>query len=177
MSTVQDYVRQIDEKLARMLEATVLPEAVVRWKPAPDQWSVIEILAHVEEAVAYWVDELFRVIANPGVSWGRTLQHEGRLAAVARAPGRSTEDVRQGLERVRHMAKQRLAEVRDEDLAIVAPHVNPKFGYKPMRFLVEHFLVEHLEVHLRQIDRNLQRYSTEAQAGAQVAQEHAKRVN
>lgn len=166
MSDVQTYAQQIDEKLVRMIEeVAALPEEAVRWKPAPDQWSILEVLAHVEEAVEYWLEELGRVIANPGVSWGRTLQDERRLAAVAQASQRSTDEVLQGLRRVRRLVQERLSKVRDEDLEIAAPHVNPKFGTQSMRFLVEHFLVEHLEAHLKQIARNLQRYAEAEKAG------------
>lgn len=166
MSDVQTYAQEIDKKLARMIEeVAALPEEAVRWKPAPDQWSILEVLAHVEEAVEYWCEELGRVMANPGVSWGRTLQDERRLAAVAQASRRSTKEVLQGLARVRRLAQERLSRVLDADLEITAPHVNPKFGIQSMRFLVEHFLVEHLEAHLKQIARNLQRYAETAKAG------------
>ncbi|WP_245934854.1 hypothetical protein [Paranoxybacillus vitaminiphilus] len=43
-------------------------------------------------------------------------------------------------------------------MSVEAPHRNPKFGVKPMTFLIEHFITEHLYNHGKQIERNISKY-------------------
>jgi hypothetical protein len=55
---------------------------LLNWKPAEEKWSVIEVLCHVDEAISYWLDEINRLVAQPGALWGRGLQDEKRLAVA-----------------------------------------------------------------------------------------------
>lgn len=152
----QWYADQTKQLVDRMLaQVQGLPEDRMRKRPAAEAWSVMEILCHVEEILGYWPEELERVLRNKGGDWGRGLQDERRLAAVARADQRTTEDVAAGIRRAGEIAQGKLAGLTAEDLRLEAPHRNPKFGVKPMSFLADHFIVEHLEGHIRQIDRTL----------------------
>jgi len=154
------YCRQVEEKLNRMLElADGLDEETLRRKPSPEKWSVMEVLCHVEEMLEYWMEELQRVVANRGGSWGRGLQDERRLAAVARADQRTLEDVTAGLRKAGTLVRDTVSKLSDDDLALEAPHRNEKFGVKPMTFLLDHFVVDHLEGHIGQIRRNLESFS------------------
>ncbi|WP_318503144.1 hypothetical protein [Bacillus sp. T3] len=47
----------------------------------------------------------------------------------------------------------------DEDfLKVEAPSRNPRFGMKPISFIVDHLLVEHVIKHYGQIQRNLVKF-------------------
>ena len=46
----------------------------------------------------------------------------------------------------------------DEQLETVSPSRNPRFGEKPLSFVIDHLLVEHAEIHRRQIERNMAQY-------------------
>ncbi|GAB7386420.1 hypothetical protein BSNK01_02550 [Bacillaceae bacterium] len=159
MGKIEQAIQDI-ERVSREMIALVRqqPEPVIRWKPQEDVWSIMEILCHVEEAVPYWLEELKNTVSSPGREWGRGLQDEGRLAAVARAPERSLEDVLAGIEKGAALAREILGSLKDDDLTIEAPSRNPRFGTKPMAFIVDHLLVEHVEKHLGQIERNLRQY-------------------
>lgn len=158
MSQVNQYAEQIAASLSQMVElARDLPEKKVRWKPSSEEWSIMETLCHVEEATNYWLDELQRVVANPG-EWGRGLNDAKRLQAVAEADRRKIADVISGVQKAQNRVKEVFAGLKDDQLNIEASHRNPKFGVKPMRFLVEHFLVEHMEIHVNQIKRIMRQY-------------------
>ncbi len=155
-SDLRNYVHQTELKVDRMLAMIEgVPIDRLQKKPDPEAWSVMEVLCHVEEALMYWMQELMRVTENKGGEWGRGLQHEGRLAAVASADTRSLQSVVDGLKKARRWVNDTLMKLEDGDLNLQAPHRNPKFGIKPMSFLLDHFVVEHLDAHIGQIERNL----------------------
>jgi uncharacterized damage-inducible protein DinB len=153
---IQNYCEQTEKTIERMLQLVIgLGDGRLRKKPGPEAWSVMEVLCHVEEAMVYWMEELQRVTRNKGGEWGRGLQDERRLSAVARADDRTLREVTDGIRNAGEQIKQTLLQLQDEDLSLEAPHRNPKFGTKPMTFLLDHFVVEHLDNHVRQIERTL----------------------
>lgn len=157
------YAEQLKRNMDKIVAiASAMPDEEIRWKPSEEVWSVLEILCHVEEGIGYWIRELVEVTRSPEREWGRTLAHPGRLQAVAQAPARNTADVLRVIEGLKEDVDAVFAEIRDEQLLIEAPHCNPKFGTRPMTFLVEHFLVEHVAQHERQIARNQQLFQNNA---------------
>jgi uncharacterized damage-inducible protein DinB len=132
-----------------------LSDEALLWKPNEDHWSVQQVLCHLEEAIPYWLQELQTTIDSPETPWGRGLQHEGRLAAVSTAHDRQASDILQGLATTKQQVQDVLGSLREEDLQIEAPSRNPRFGTKPLSFIVDHLLIEHLITHLKQIERNI----------------------
>lgn len=156
---LKEAVKQIHEKTDQIIQVVkTLPEELISWKPAPDVWSIMEILCHIEEATPYWLNELKLVVNTPGFEWGRGLQHEGRLAAVSQASLRLIDDVLTGIAETKQKVQEVLGSLQDEDLNIESPSRNPRFGTRPLSFIVEHLLVEHLDKHLKQIQRNIKQY-------------------
>lgn len=113
----------------------------------------------MEEAAPYWAGEIQRVIANPGAEWGRNHQNEARLAAVAATSQRSTRDVIAGFGQAANAVVSALCTLRERDLQIESPSRNPRWGVKPMSFVLDHLIVSHLRGHRDQIMRNLNRFS------------------
>ncbi|WP_067930125.1 DinB family protein [Alicyclobacillus kakegawensis] len=166
MSQVEAYRQQIRGLLDEMLNTVApLPETVIRFQPAADKWTILQVLAHVEEANTFWMSELKATLADPARKWGRTLQHESRLGAVARAHDRSTQDVVEGVRSTQDLIDRTLSSITDQDLQVRADHVNPKFGNQPLSFLLDHFLVEHISGHIGQIRRNLAAYEQAREEG------------
>ncbi|BAB05720.1 DinB family protein [Halalkalibacterium halodurans] len=158
MSQAHHYQSQLRSEITQLVQIVQpLSEEDIYWKPSHEEWSVMEILCHVEEMLFYWADEFVRVVEARGAEWGRGLQDEARLKAVSRAKERELTDVIDGILKAGHHAETQLASLSDEDLALQAPHRNPKFGVKPMSFLVEHFIIEHVQGHIRQIERTLEK--------------------
>jgi hypothetical protein len=160
---LQESIEAI-QALAGEVTQTVadLPEHVVRWKPAENIWSIAEILGHVEEAAPYWTGEIQRVVANPGVQWGRNHHDEARLAAVAATSQRSTGEVIAGFHEAAKTVVSALGSLRETDLQIESPSRNPRWGVKPMSFVLNQLVVSHLRGHRDQILRNLSQFSAQA---------------
>jgi hypothetical protein len=159
MGELQGVIQLIHQTTDEIIEISKgLPDPILRWKTSQEAWSIMEVLCHVEEATPYWLNELEQVIASPGIEWGRGLQYEGRLAAVAQADHRKLDLVLGELVESKQKVRSVLGAVKQEDLTIESPSRNPRFGIKPMSFIVDHLLVEHIEKHLNQIKRNLQQY-------------------
>ncbi|WP_276352170.1 DinB family protein [Cohnella caldifontis] len=160
---VREYVRNTRDKLAEMLKlAQGLPESRYLRKPSEEAWSILQVLCHVDEAINYWLDELQAVVRRERNEWGRGLQDAARLAAVDQAHGRDYEEVLQRLRQTGGRAERVLMGLQDDDLLLTATHRNPKFGEKPMTFLLDHFVVEHIGKHVDQINRNLANDSNQA---------------
>jgi uncharacterized damage-inducible protein DinB len=159
---LEESIRSIQELAGEITQTvTELPECIFRWKPTQDVWSIAEILGHVEEAVPYWAGEIQRVVANPGAEWGRNHQNEARLAAVAATSERSKHDVITGFGQAANAVVTALGTLREKDLRIESPSWNPRWGFKPMSFLLDHLIVSHLRGHRDQIIRNLNQFSTQ----------------
>ncbi|MED4582836.1 DinB family protein [Brevibacillus choshinensis] len=154
--TIDDIYRLIDEMIQLVQP---ISEEKLRWKPADDVWSVLEILCHVEEIIPYWLQEVQTIAESPGSEWGRTHLHEGRLAAVAKANQRTATQIQDGIIGTKKVVERILGNLSMEDLSIESPSRNPRWGTKPMSFVVKHLVVEHLENHLGQIKQTLEQYS------------------
>lgn len=159
MSELQESINAIRETSNSIIEmARKLPDEAIRWKPSVEGWSILEVLCHLEEAVPYWATEIRRVVANPGVEWGRGHRDEVRLAAVALAAQRTVGEVLTGVQKGAQAAVKILETLRDADLEIESPSRNPRFGIKPMSFVLDHLLVVHLSNHLGQMQRNFNQF-------------------
>jgi hypothetical protein len=161
--TLEEAIHSI-QALAGEITRTVtpLPENVLRWKPAEDVWSIVEILSHIEEAAPYWAGEIQGAIANPGTKWGRNHLDEARLAAITAAPQRSTREVITGFAQAADAVVSSLRKLRETDLQIEFPSKNPRWGVKPMSFVLDNLIVSHLRGHRDQIMRNLSQFSAHA---------------
>lgn len=157
--SMQEAIASIQHSLDQIIaSAKGLSPEVAAWKPAEDKWSVMEVLVHVDEAIPYWLDEISRLLDQPGMEWGRGLQDEKRLAAIETASSRSLDDVLASIEKIKERVASVLAPLTEEQLKREAPSRNPRFGTKPLSFIVDHLLVEHADKHVQQIKRNLEQY-------------------
>ncbi len=156
-SQIQAYITSIQQSLDKMIEICEgLSEEVLRFKPSEEEWSIVQILSHVNEATPYWLGEIERVIEKPGSEWGRGLQDPARLAAVSNPDSLSVKELLAGLKAQRENVANTLGRLSEEQLAIESPHRNfAKFGNKPVSFIISHFLDEHIAGHVEQIKRNL----------------------
>lgn len=150
-------VQSVHQSIDHILEtAANLPEETIRYKPADDEWSIMQILSHLAEAIPYWLGEVETVIAMPGAKWGRGLQDPARLAAVTHTDKLAVDDVLKIVEELKYKVESRLGNLDEKTLSRESPHRNfAKFGNKPVSYIVEHFIDEHISGHYDQIKRNL----------------------
>jgi uncharacterized damage-inducible protein DinB len=169
MGVLQESIASVEESTNGIMDAVgKLPEEAIRWKPTPEVWSIHEILCHVDEAIPYWAEEIERVVAKPGVEWGRNHQNETRLAAVAVSSQRKTGDVLASIQKGSQKTVAILRKLKDEDLNIESPSRNPRFATKPMSFVLDHLVVTHLRNHFGQVRRNIEQLSAANPQSAQV---------
>ena len=143
---------------ALLAEAAALPPELVTWKPAPDVWSVMEILGHVAEFIPYWTGQALQVIQHPGEPWGRAPDDTARLGAVERASGRSLDDMIAAIRSAAKASASAIRGLRDPDLDAEAMSRNPRWGRKPATFLIDELLIHHVEKHLGQVRRNVAQF-------------------
>ncbi|ULT57600.1 DinB family protein [Neobacillus drentensis] len=156
MTTIQPSIESVQQSLEQMIQTTnSLSEETIRWKPSEEEWSIMEILCHVLEAIPYWISEINYLKANPGAEWGRNHLQQARLDAVAAADQRSVEEIVNELTRLKDQVEVEFSSLDSADLAAEAPSRNPNFGTKPISFIVNHLIVEHASKHFGQIQRNL----------------------
>ncbi|AXK18955.1 MULTISPECIES: DinB family protein [Bacillus] len=138
-----------------------LPEEIIRWKPSKDEWSVMQIITHVAEAIPYWAKEISNIKLSNENLWGRGLTDEVRLQAVSEENinRKTVEEVIEQLSSIPITIENVLHTLTDEELHIQAPSRNPRFENKPINFIVNHLIVEHTEKHCKQIERNVSKYN------------------
>ena len=141
-----------------LAEARRLPAELITWVPAPDVWSVMDILCHVREFVPFWTAETLRIVRRPDEPWGRDHTDTARLAAVTNTAAYRLEDVMADVREVVQQSARVLKGLSDAELSTEAVSKNPRWGRKPASFVVDHLLVEHTEKHLGQIRRNVAQF-------------------
>jgi uncharacterized damage-inducible protein DinB len=163
IKTVNESIQHIQQSLHDILIVTKnLSEETIRWKPSEAEWSILQVLSHLVEAVPYWLGEVERVVAEPGSSWGRGLQDPARLAAVTNTDELSVKDVLAEVGLLGQKVAIGLQGLDAETLKQESPHRNfAKFGNKPVSFIIDHFIEEHIAGHAKQIQRNLTKLQKE----------------
>ncbi|MFJ5771092.1 DinB family protein [Psychrobacillus sp. NPDC093180] len=150
-------IQSIIEQMVRLIETTDAP--LLYKKPSAEEWSLMQIACHVNEAVEFWVADLEALLIVPGAKWGRNHEHVRRLAAVEEnyVTSVSREQAITCLESLISLTEQALGKVRAEDLSKTAPSYNPNFDGKPLSFLIDHLIIKHIESHLGQMERHLEK--------------------
>lgn len=153
MNSIQSIKVSIDDILGSV---EILDEKAIRWNPTEEEWSILQILSHLNEAIPYWLDEIERVVTKPGSKWGRGLADDNRLAAVASPDQLEIKEEIKKIKEIQQLVSDRLTGLSETQLNDINPHRNfEKFGYKPVSFIIDHFLVEHVSNHSIQIKRNI----------------------
>ncbi len=136
---------------AAELEAAALavPSELLYRRPAPEEWSVMEILAHMADSPRFYAAEIRRLLRTVGGTFGRPLDAPERLAPI-RAHARDTLD--EALARNRAAVAEvaaLLATLSETDLAVRGTH--PRQGEFDIAGLVTRFIIDHRRDHARQI--------------------------
>jgi hypothetical protein len=118
-------------------------------KPIPDEWSLMENIAHINEILPYWAGEIEKLVAHPGQNFGRTQQHAGRLQAIAvhgtDTLAKAQAELPGGYARLEGVIRT----LKDSDLELTGIH--PRFGECQLGWFIEEFVTRHLANHLLQM--------------------------
>lgn len=158
VSTLSDKIVEFKstiDAIVKILEQT--DDTLLYKKPSAEEWSAMQVVSHILEAVDFWVTDLEALLIVPGAKWGRNHEHVRRLAAVEETvvAKLSKEDAIARLQALIPGTEAALAKVTEKDLVKTAPSYNPNFDGKPLSFLVDHLIVKHVTGHLGQIERHL----------------------
>jgi uncharacterized damage-inducible protein DinB len=150
------FKKSIDD-IAAVLKKT--DEAALYVKPSETEWSAMQIVSHVLEAVDFWVEDLEALLVVPGAKWGRNHEHVRRLAAVDEnvVSRIKKEDAITALQNLVPKVEAAFVKVTEEDLVKTAQSYNPNFDGKPLSFLVDHLIVKHVTGHYGQLVRHLEK--------------------
>lgn len=134
-------------------ELSELDSALLYRRPDPNEWTVMEILAHLVELMPYWGNEVEKLLANPGQNFGRTHEDEVRLAAVHNHGSEKLEYIKAALPESFARLEEVLATLKDSDLALTGVH--SRRGEHTLDYFMPDFVTEHLKGHISQIHKTL----------------------
>lgn len=155
----QDYARKIDEGLRSIMEDVRASyegsdPAVLYARPAPEEWSVMEDLAHVAEFPPYWTKEMLKIVKSPGTAFGRTHVDAARIAAVA---DHAKDDLAITLGRIdsaRAETLEMLLTISDDQWEKTGVHSTR--GEINLHEIMERFITSHISDHMQQAKDALQ---------------------
>jgi uncharacterized damage-inducible protein DinB len=152
-----ETIKKSIEDIVAVLKNT--EEATLYVKPSENEWSAMQIVSHILEAVEFWVADLEALLVVPGAKWGRNHEHVRRLVAVDEnvVSRIKKDDAITALQNLVPKVEAALVKVKAEDLVKTAPSYNPNFDGKPLSFLVNHLIVKHVTGHYGQIVRHLEK--------------------
>ena len=142
-----------------LAEVERLPSELIHWVPAEGVWTVMDNLCHIREFVPFWSGVAMRSVQRPSEPWGRDQTHTGRRAAVTNTSAYRLDEVAADIRELVNRSAATLKTLTDEQLAIEAASVNPRFGVKPASFVVNELLVHHMAKHPGQIRRNVAQFN------------------
>lgn len=126
-----------------------LPDALMRWKPAPERWSMLEVVNHLaDEEVLDFRTRVERTLRDPAEPWPAIDPQSWVIERKynAREPGES-------LERFLAERKQSVEWLRSLKTAAWSNvHVHPKLGPMSARMLLANWIAHDL-LHARQLMR------------------------
>jgi hypothetical protein len=149
----------LNDELDRLLLEELRVADLERRPESPENWTPVEIAAHLAEFPRFFAEELERYLEDRSVVVGRGHDHEARLRAVAGASALGAQDVRRDVEESFARLAQQLRRLDDGDIA--APTENVKYGEEPLSAFLDRYVTGHKAGHLRQL-RNLREAGDEA---------------
>lgn len=157
-ASIESSYRELNELIETQL-SHLNPELLYR-EPAPQEWTLMQSLAHIAEFMPYWGHEVAQLVAQPGRNFGRTQQHEGRLGAINQHAHDTLNQMRTELPKSYQQLIQVIDSLRDGDLELTGHHV--KFGPQTLGWFIREFITDHLTAHLTQMRAALSQLYTQS---------------
>jgi uncharacterized damage-inducible protein DinB len=118
-------------------------------RPIAEEWTLAENLVHVAEARQFFTGEVCKVLATPGATIGRGLDHPARLQNIVEHGHAARQFISHQLinsyEQVVHLLEQ----MSQDDLQKMGEHI--KYGPQTLAAFIEHFIIEHDQAHVKQV--------------------------
>ncbi len=149
--SVQSSYNELNRFIAE--ELVTLDPVKLYQRPAENEWTIMESLAHIVEIMLYWAGEIEKLVAEPGRNFGRTMQDAGRLQAISEHGSDSLEQIRAALPGSYARLEEVLSKLNDGDLALTGHH--SRYGDQTLEWFIEDFVTHHLSSHLEQLRLSL----------------------
>ena len=151
IAAIRQQIKQSYSELNALLDGPVgvLYAEKLYQTPTENEWTVMENLAHIVEFMPYWSDEVAKLVAQPGRNFGRTMDDEGRQAALREHGHDSLVQLRAALPGSYAHLDEVFSKLNDSDLALTGQH--SRYGEKPLEWFIVEFIVKHLHDHVVQI--------------------------
>jgi uncharacterized damage-inducible protein DinB len=157
MATNQDNITALQEKLRSAHQAVMnsidgVAEAEIRQVPAPGEWTVAQLLAHIAEIQYFWMEKSVLITLEDDPNITRSdVENDRRAAAVEDHAGDSLNELVQSLSAANKSAVAATGEIAPENLAILGHRGenNPITVEGVVRFLVQH-----VEEHAHQVSES-----------------------
>jgi uncharacterized damage-inducible protein DinB len=151
VAAIRESARRSYAELNELLDGSIAALFAGRLyqTPTENEWSIMESLAHIAEFLPYWAGEVEKLVANPGQNFGRTMQHEGRLAALREHGHDTLAQARAALPGSYARLEEVLSHLQDSDLELTGQHV--RYGERTLEWFIDEFITGHFESHLAQL--------------------------
>lgn len=117
--------------------------------PAENEWTIMENLAHIAEFMPYWAGEVAKLVTRPGEPFGRTMDDQGRVAALRDHGHDNLLQIRASLPGSYARLTEVLSELKESDLQLTGRH--SRQGERTLEWFIEEFITKHLHDHVVQI--------------------------
>lgn len=151
VAAIRERARRSYAELNELLDGPIatLFAARLYQTPTENEWSIMESLAHIVEFLPYWAEEVEKLVAHPGQNFGRTMQHEGRQAALREHGHDTLAQARAALPGSYARLDEVLSHLQDSDLELTGQHV--RYGERTLEWFIGEFVTGHFENHLTQL--------------------------
>lgn len=164
MSEIEEMLSLFEKNTAQMLAMIAgLTEDQINWKLPPveneEHWSIRQIIAHIEEVNYFWVPQFQEALMNPSTKLGRADEgNKIRQRAVDKADERELSVMVENIKKSLPIIRNALGNMTNEQLKLVFPMKDVETNV-PIGFLINHVYPEHVDTHMKQIERTLLDYA------------------
>lgn len=146
-------LESVSEQLSSLLRQSEIAQRL-RARPGENEWSVMQVLAHLVEMIPYWLGHCQTLAAaDAPPQFGRTQESPERLAGVARGETRSLDQLMSELGDEVQAAARAIRRMTPDERDRRGIHL--KRGAMSVAEVIEMYIVAHAEEHLAQVRATL----------------------
>ena len=155
VEAIRASVRHSDATLHQLIDGQLaqIDASKLYQSSANNEWTIMQNLAHIVEFMPYWAGEIEKLLTEPGCEFGRTHEDVGRLQGISEHEMDSLSSIKAALPGSYARLDGVLGRLKDSDLQLTGKHV--RYGEKPLDWLIDEFVTDHLSGHVEQIKRCL----------------------
>ncbi len=155
IEAIRESIRSSNASLHQLIDRPLahIDARKLYQSPAENEWTIMQNLAHIVEFMPYWAGEIEKLVAQPGSNFGRTPEDVGRLQGISEHEMASLSKIKEALPGSYQRLDEVLRKLKDSDLELTGKHV--RYGEKPLDWLIEEFLTNHLKGHVEQIKSSI----------------------